>query len=350
MDNCELCFWPWKGARYDTDPMFGIKILVMGESTYYSDDGPEVYKRQRKAMEDMSGNGPGWFAHYNLFAYQQGKWNDPFGAGWISTLLGKRAPALHERQVVLDSVAFWNYADGPPLCAARREPPKEYLENANRKLECVIAKLKPDAVILFSRTPWQDWLARGFDCDPEVGCAKPTKVSVNGHTLRLLWSYHPSAAGQFNQHWCEVLKAVRSLFPNYQAPEAPRPAGTRKARPPGAVHRIVLSKPYGAWLFDDGESKCQPFVHSITDIIDELSRAVPNARSGFALQLSGGQFEGADGHIELIESPPRRRVHLYRMAGKGLEGCMCGNTLDSLFGGVPQKIFYRVSAGQNHAS
>jgi hypothetical protein len=116
------------------------------------------------------------------------------------------------------------------------------------------------------------------------------------------------------------------------------------------VHRIVLSKPYGAWLFDDGESKCQPFVHSITDIIDELSRAVPNARSGFALQLSGGQFEGADGHIELIESPPRRRVHLYRMAGKGLEGCMCGNTLDSLFGGVPQKIFYRVSAGQNHAS
>ncbi|MGO9259150.1 MAG: hypothetical protein ACLQU1_22940 [Bryobacteraceae bacterium] len=77
-------------------------------------------------------------------------------------MFGRQTASLSERQAVLDSVAFWNYADGHPLDGHSTFPREADLGLANRKLKKVVAKLEPDLVILMSIRLWP-YLSRGDD-------------------------------------------------------------------------------------------------------------------------------------------------------------------------------------------
>jgi hypothetical protein len=71
--------------------------------------------------------------------------------------------------MVLDSVAFWNYADGPPLDGPGADPRADDLKGANGKLKKVITKLEPNLVILMSRRLWPNLSkGAGFGTDPNA--------------------------------------------------------------------------------------------------------------------------------------------------------------------------------------
>jgi hypothetical protein len=127
-----LYFCPWEGPNYENS-IFGMRILVMGETTYLGlNDTIEQYEKRRKRF------GPRYFIQTDILPYRNGAWTASFWTRWINGLLGRETCCLRERQMVLDNVAFWNYADGPPLKDKRTGPPKEYKEIANRKLRQII--------------------------------------------------------------------------------------------------------------------------------------------------------------------------------------------------------------------
>ena len=153
----DVKFSPWRGSSYNASPI-GIKILVMGESTYE----PREYLAGQFNRE-YECLGPSWFPHKNLLAYSQGLWSDPhFASKWLGLFLNRPPKDLADRKRVIDSVAFWNYAD-VMLATSGKPPGKEDLKTANLKLRSVLSALQPRLVVFLSTRLWSN-LAEG--CDP----------------------------------------------------------------------------------------------------------------------------------------------------------------------------------------
>ena len=153
----DVKFSPWRGSSYDTSPI-GIKILVMGESTYEPREYEAgQFKREYECL------GSSWFPHKNLLAYSEGLWSDPhFASKWIGLFLDRPPRDLEDRKRVVNSVAFWNYAD-VMLTSSGKPPGKGDLKTANRKLRSVLSALQPRLVVFLSTRLWSN-LAEG--CDP----------------------------------------------------------------------------------------------------------------------------------------------------------------------------------------
>jgi hypothetical protein len=61
------------------------------------------------------------------------------------------------------------------------------------------------------------------------------------------------------------------------------------------ANAIMVIEPYwssGTWVFDDPSTGLvrEPFVSGIPEMIDALTREIPNAREGFRLLFSGSPF------------------------------------------------------------
>jgi hypothetical protein len=211
-------FYPWKGPNYEKNSIFGIRILVLGESTYLSESERDQYQADRKKW------GACYFVHHDVLAYRNGNWTHQFWTKWINGLHGSATLQLQQRQGVLDSVAFWNYADGPPLSGNRQYPPDKILEQANGKLRRVIATLQPDLVILMSRRLWGN-LSEGeskFSTDPNAAHGATPEGQVDNHKFHFLTVRHPS--GGFGAKDSGAIRHAIQEFGGHQ-PGAPAEAG-----------------------------------------------------------------------------------------------------------------------------
>jgi putative addiction module component (TIGR02574 family) len=100
---------------------------------------------------------------------------------------------------------------------------------------------------------------------------------------------------------------------------------------PGAkrdcANKVFTIEPYrheGAWVFDDpdvGLSR-EPFVSGISEMIDHLVAALPNAEAGFRLQFSAVPFEGVQARLSHVRADAVEG-HWYRDDISGLEGWLC---------------------------
>ena len=186
----DLVFYPWKGPRY-MNSIFGIRILVMGESTYL---GPNESWEQYDDLGTKLGGS--YFVVHDILAYREGEgdWRiSPFWTKMINGLLGRRMYGIPERREVLDSIAYWNYGDGQPLAGHSRRPSKDVLSQSNGKLRKVIARLRPDLVVFMSRRLWSN-LSQGdcaFATDPNAVHGTVCKSHVDGVEFRFLSICHP---------------------------------------------------------------------------------------------------------------------------------------------------------------
>ena len=238
IDGLEFC--PWVGPDYEKS-VFEIRILVMGESTYLGpNETMEQYEKLRKKI------GAAYFIKHDILPYRNGKWTARFWTTWINGLLGRQTCCLRERQMVLDNVAFWNYADGPPLDRNRKSPPQQVLHQTNVKLREVIKKLQPDLAILMSRGLWP-YLSQGsgaFAIDPSAAHGTVYKDQVDDVSFRFLSINHPS--GGFGERDC---RAIRSAIEGLRGRQ-PKQQGTFRtgeAAPPnaGMTRQIPLAAGLG---------------------------------------------------------------------------------------------------------
>jgi len=336
-----LYFYPWVGDRYHEGSIFGIKILALGESTYFNEeDGKDVFDSQREGIEG------GWFAHYNVFAYRQGKWTGRFFTMLIHGLLGRPA-AAGERRRVLDSIAFWNYADGEPLESHSRWPRGDDLCRANGKLRRVIEELRPHLVILLSARLWPNlWDGKDFFEPPTADGVPPIRTvcraNGNGVETHLLGVCHPR--GFRDEDRGAIAKAIRDAGgkqPGIEAGQDPPVPGRIKSL--YAPHLIRVYKRHHAWVFDDCTFgvESRTFAHGATQMVDKLAEKGGLGDGPLTILLSPRPFEAMTGAVlKLMDRPERPCGAWYQMdmGGSSFKACICRD-LERYFGRWPEEFY-----------
>ena len=111
---------------------------------------------------------------------------------------------------------------------------------------------------------------------------------------------------------------------------------------------IMAIEPYwhmDTWVFDDvsvGLDK-EPFVQGVPEMIDELVKDIPNARSGFVLLFSALPFSGYQ--VELTRVREEYGGYWYRVKDQLVEGWLCP-ALFRYFESAPASLYVKAEAGR----
>jgi len=215
------CFTPWVGNNYcgcegKAPSGFGIRVLVVGDSTYRGNLLPEkVFKSEYER------DGTDWFNKTGVFQYKSGCWLDRYWTKWTDTLICNSVEEKDRpkwRQNVLDNVAFYNFCDWI-LDAARTWPEVEAFAKGMEKFPQILTILKPDLVVLTTFRV-RDAL---FVCNQYQGINELEGYKfVRNHVPPLLCLPHPSGAMKW---WkrprvrTAVEKALQSVCGHLLCPE-----------------------------------------------------------------------------------------------------------------------------------
>jgi len=115
---------------------------------------------------------------------------------------------------------------------------------------------------------------------------------------------------------------------------------------------LTVIEPYwwqGTWVFDDesvGLDK-EPFVQGVPEMIDELVKDIPNARSGFRLLFSSLPFSGYQ--VELTRVREEYGGHWYKVKDKEAEGWLCP-ALFRYFETAPESLYVKAEPSHRQFS
>ena len=115
---------------------------------------------------------------------------------------------------------------------------------------------------------------------------------------------------------------------------------------------LTVIEPYwwqGTWVFDDesvGLDK-EPFVQGVPEMIDDLVKDIPNARSGFRLLFSSLPFSGYQ--VELTRVREEYGGHWYRAKDEGAEGWLCP-ALFRYFETAPESLYVKAEPSHRQFS
>jgi hypothetical protein len=106
---------------------------------------------------------------------------------------------------------------------------------------------------------------------------------------------------------------------------------------------LITIEPYwhqGTWVFDDESAGLdkEPFVKGVPEIINNLVKDIPNARSGFRLLFSSVSFP--DYQLELIQVKEEFGGYWYRLKDKSAEGWLCP-AIFRYFEAAPEIIYIK---------
>lgn len=121
------------------------------------------------------------------------------------------------------------------------------------------------------------------------------------------------------------------------------PAKTKKApakrkKISNVINVIYPFKKHGIWVFNDDSVGLheEAFVCGADDIIDELTKEIPNAKKGFTLLFSDKPFPS--GRELFIKTSEEDGGTWYKSKSLGMEGWLCSALL-KYFKKAPQTIY-----------
>jgi len=106
---------------------------------------------------------------------------------------------------------------------------------------------------------------------------------------------------------------------------------------------LMVIAPYwyqGTWVFDDESAGLdkEPFVAGVPEMIDDLVKDIPNARSGFRLLFSSVPFPSYQ--LELTRVKEEYGGYWYRVKNQSAEGWLCP-ALFKYFETAPEIIYVK---------
>jgi hypothetical protein len=110
---------------------------------------------------------------------------------------------------------------------------------------------------------------------------------------------------------------------------------------------LMAIEPYwheGTWVFDDASKGLdkEPFVQGIPEMIDALTKDMPNARAGFVLLFSAQPFAGYQVELTLVRE--EYGGHWYTVKDLGVQGWLCPALL-RYFDDAPQSLYVKAEPG-----
>lgn len=113
-----------------------------------------------------------------------------------------------------------------------------------------------------------------------------------------------------------------------------------------ASNSIGIIAPYryeGTWVFDDPRAGLvrEPFVAGIPQIIDTLTKHIPNAEQGFRLLFSGTPFPGYQHKLTWLRE--EGEGNWYGLADPPMEGWLCP-ALFKYFAQAPKELYVKAES------
>jgi hypothetical protein len=196
---------PWVGKFYSKKGYFNKKILILGESQYCNECGPdgcyasignkcdsrtEIIERYLKYFREGSSDFEKWFNTYTKFA---------------NIFVGKKCDGK-TKALFWDSVLFYNYVQ-ENIAGPRVSPTWEMFNNNDNKEAFfeVIKKYDPDAIFTWGQRLWYNLPYEKFSGGRSI-LDKPSGFYDNGkRKIPIYFCFHPSSS-QFDYTWSEYLK------------------------------------------------------------------------------------------------------------------------------------------------
>ena len=115
---------------------------------------------------------------------------------------------------------------------------------------------------------------------------------------------------------------------------------------------LTVIEPYwhqGTWVFDDESAGLdkEPFVKGVPEMIDDLVKDIPNARSGFRLLFSSVPFP--DYQLELTRVKEEYGGYWYGAKNKSAEGWLCPALL-RYFRTAPDIIYVKAESSRRKSN
>ena len=109
---------------------------------------------------------------------------------------------------------------------------------------------------------------------------------------------------------------------------------------------ILIIKPYwhnGTWVFDDKRVNLyqEPFIAGIPEIINHLTKNIPNAKNGFRLLFSANSFPGYQ--MKLVWLRKENGGNWYYLEDLKMEGWLCP-ALFKYYKKAPKEIYAKAEA------
>lgn len=194
----ELTFQPYVGKRYENGGIFDQRITILGESHYGS--VPDVHTTSKVLSKYLNENNPreGWMNTFLKFE---------------RSLVG-RVTTHEDSKEIWESLLFYNYLQ--VLLSGPREygTAQQYRDSIEAFFE-VLNKYKPDVLIvwgkrLWQKLPWGNWTEESPLCIDGYDVDNGIYTLPDGHQVRTLCVYHPSAGYSWD-YWFKVINIFVSL-------------------------------------------------------------------------------------------------------------------------------------------
>jgi hypothetical protein len=176
---------PWIGRDYKKNRS---KILVLGMSTYNKDD-PKKYCVRIMAEKVCHGNSEIWARYWVR----------------ITNLIKNKNENIYE---FWNRISFYNYIQ-EIMNEPKQKTPKDYWENAKEPFKEILAKLRPDVVIVtgyqtFENLPDEFILNKPIFFKNET--LKTGIYKIVGKTINICATKHPASYGFSLNTWRQLLK------------------------------------------------------------------------------------------------------------------------------------------------
>jgi hypothetical protein len=183
-----IFFKPWKGKRYESNQLFGKRILVLGESHYEWDENIPLYP-------DLTID--------CIREQAEGIHTSQFWTNIAVAFLNKR-PSQEEKKEFWDSIAFYNYVQKSVGFGPRVRPTEDMWRISEQGFVEVLAKLLPKVVIVLGYALWQHLPELGGRNGPKIIGSEQTDTwhypLPNAESCLAYAIRHPSA-GFSGPYW-----------------------------------------------------------------------------------------------------------------------------------------------------
>lgn len=196
MDQEPLYFQPWVGRDYRTSPLFGARVLVVGESHY----GNEAWNYPEFTIDCVK-------------EQVEGLGTKSFWTNIALTFLG-RMPTPDDKLAFWNSVAFYNYVQTLVGPEARMRPKREMWPRSEDAFAQVLDELQPEFALLLGYALWDNAPDLDGRAGPEIAGAAQTGTWLyplrSGGSCLAYGIRHPSS-GFNGRQWHDPVRTALAL-------------------------------------------------------------------------------------------------------------------------------------------
>ena len=192
-------FNPWKGDHYASSPVFGKKILVLGESHYQWDNNKPLVPESTR--------------DFIIKGEIEGRWRKQFWTNIAVAFLNKR-PTPEEKKDFWHSVSFYNYIQEIVGSGPRVRPSEKMWKTSEPGFIEVLDLLTPNALIVLGYELWKNLPCLNRKPGPTICGAKQPKTwyyPLTGGGSCLAYGIRHPSAGFSGKYWHPYVKQVIAL-------------------------------------------------------------------------------------------------------------------------------------------